>query len=125
MKFEFHKIAAVAALVFFVGAAAFAQGYTGPGAGKGTGAAAQITTAAQVKTAADNATVSLEGFVVKALGDDSFQFQDASGTVTVEIDDKIVRTMTFNDKTKVRLYGEVDANRRGNDVDVHRAEIVQ
>lgn len=61
---------------------AMAAGYTGPGA-------QPVTTVAAANDAADDTPVVLQGFVVKKLNnDDKYEFKDASGTITVEIDNE-------------------------------------
>lgn len=146
MKFEFHKIAIIAALVLFVGAAAVAQGkqaqakaqaqqapagaqqtqvpagsrgYTGPGG-------SQAVTVSQVSGLADNTYVSLEGFVTQSLRENKFTFKDDSGSIIVDVNDDVLEvTPAFNEQTKVRIYGSVDQKWQGFEIDVERLELLQ
>lgn len=140
MKFEFHKIAIIAALVLFVGAAAVAQGkqaqaqpqqtqaqaqmqgqrgYTGPGG-------SQAVTVSQVSGLADNAYVSLDGFIVQSLRENKFTFKDDSGSIIVDVNDDLLEvTPAFNEQTKVRIFGSVDQKWQGFEIDVERLELLQ
>ncbi|CAI8885871.1 MULTISPECIES: YgiW/YdeI family stress tolerance OB fold protein [unclassified Pseudomonas] len=98
--------------------AVLAAGYTGPGA-------EPITTVAAANEAADDTPVVLQGFVVKKLNnDDKYEFKDSSGTVTVEIDDEDLPAVAFNDKTRVKLTGEVEKGLLKREIDVDRVEIL-
>ncbi len=98
--------------------AALAAGYTGPGA-------QPITTVAAANEAADDTPVVLQGFVTKKLNnDDKYEFKDNTGTITVEIDDEDLPPTPFNDKTRVKLTGEVEKNLMSREVDVDLVEIL-
>ncbi|MBA1197199.1 NirD/YgiW/YdeI family stress tolerance protein [Pseudomonas plecoglossicida] len=98
--------------------AALASTYTGPGA-------QPVTTVAAANDAADDTRVVLQGFVTKKLdNDDKFEFKDNTGTIKVEIDDEDMPPAGFNDKTKVKLTGEVEKNLMSREVDVDLVEII-
>ncbi|MEG0862545.1 YgiW/YdeI family stress tolerance OB fold protein [Pseudomonas sp. NUPR-001] len=98
--------------------AALATGYTGPGA-------QPVTTVAAANDAADDTPVVLQGFVVKKLNnDDKFEFKDNTGTITVEIDKEDMPPVPFNDKTKVKLTGEVEKHLMSREVDVDLVEVI-
>ena len=99
--------------------AALAAGYTGPGA-------QPVTTVAAASEAADDTPVQLQGFVTKKINnDDKYEFKDDTGTITVEIDNEDLPATPFNDKTKVKLTGEVEKNLMSREVDVDVVEIVK
>lgn len=98
--------------------AALATGYTGPGA-------QAITTVAAAQEAVDDANVVLQGHIIKKLGDEKYEFKDSSGTITVEIDDEDMPPVAFDDKTKVKLTGEVDKSMMTREIDVDLVEVVQ
>ena len=99
--------------------AALAAGYTGPGA-------QSVTTVAAANDAADDTPVVLQGFVTKKINnDDKYEFKDNTGTITVEIDDEDLPPVAFDDKTLVKLTGEVDKGLLQREVDVDRLEITQ
>ncbi|MBD9482819.1 NirD/YgiW/YdeI family stress tolerance protein [Pseudomonas sp. PDM14] len=98
--------------------AALAAGYTGPGA-------QAITTVAAAQEAVDDANVVLQGHIIKKLGDEKYEFKDSSGTITVEIDDEDMPPVAFDDKTKVKLTGEVDKGMMKREIDVDLVEVLQ
>ncbi|MDO7912046.1 NirD/YgiW/YdeI family stress tolerance protein [Pseudomonas sp. 22-AL-CL-001] len=98
--------------------AVLAAGYTGPGA-------QSVTSVAAAKEAADDTPVVLQGFVTKKINnDDKYEFKDNTGTITVEIDDEDLPATPFNDKTKVKLTGEVEKHLVNREVDVDTVELV-
>lgn len=105
-----------AALLLLPASLALAQ-FTGPGARQ------VVTTAAAAATAADDTQVVLEGTLARQLSSDSYEFRDATGSVTVEIDaEDFPRKVDAN--TRVRLHGEVDRDLRSVEIDVKRIEIL-
>ena len=79
-------------------------GFSGPGA------PATLQRAQQINSAADNTPAVLTGHLVEQVAgsDDTFYFEDASGRVLVEIDQKVFGNQTVTPKDKVRLHGKVD-----------------
>ena len=113
---KIRYLALILAPLFSAGA--FAAGYTGPGA-------QSVTTVAAANDAADDTPVVLQGFVTKKINnDDKYEFKDASGTITVEIDDEDLPAVAFNDKTKVKLTGEVEKSLMKREIDVDLVEII-
>ena len=64
----------------------------------------------QVYQLADDTHVQIKGYVVKALGDENYQFRDATGTITVEIDDELWQGKGVSAKTLVTIQGEIDVD---------------
>lgn len=52
--------------------------------------------------------VELEGFILEKIDDDTYWFQDDTGKIKVEIDQRHLPTQTFNENNKIKLVGEVD-----------------
>lgn len=76
---------------------------------------------AQAKQLADDTDVSLVGNIVKKISHERYEFRDASGSITVEIDDDDWRGLTVNAQDRVRIDGEVEIKRRGGvEIDVDR-----
>ncbi|MCY1511182.1 Protein YgiW [compost metagenome] len=98
--------------------AVMASSYTGPGA------ASQINTVAAALEAADDATVVLQGQIVRRVKGDIYEFKDATGTMKVEIDDEDWPPMSIGEKDTVKLTGEVDRDLMGREVDVEFVERV-
>ena len=102
-------------------------GFSGPAAGGFSGPGPQeITQADQVKNASDETPCILVGNIIERVRHDKYTFQDASGTVVVEIENKIFGNNEVTPQTKVKLVGEVDKKRqRSNEVEIRYLEIVQ
>ncbi|ACL33512.1 NirD/YgiW/YdeI family stress tolerance protein [Glaesserella parasuis] len=83
-----------------------------------------VTQASQVSSMSDDQYVVLQGKLVKQLDKDNFTFRDASGEITVDIDDDAWRGLNVTPNDEIRLYGEIDKSLVGTEVDVHRVEKV-
>ena len=108
-------------LVFLSGRPVCAAGFEGPGV------AATVTRAVDVLGAQDDAPCVLEGHLVEKLPrrKHRYQFEDHSGQVVVEIDNKVFDQLTVTPKDKVRLQGHVDWNRkRPNEVEVDSISVM-
>ena len=100
---------------------ACAAGFEGPGV------AATVTRAVDVLGAQDDAPCELEGHLVEKLPrrKHRYLFEDHSGQVVVEIENKVFEHLTITPKDKVRLLGHVDWNRkRLNEVEVDSLSII-
>ncbi|EEY90864.1 putative TIGR00156 family protein [Acinetobacter lwoffii SH145] len=69
---------------------------------------AKSTTVKQALAMKDDSKVQLKGYVVKAVGDEKYQFRDSTGTITVEIDDELWQGKPISAKTPVIITGEID-----------------
>ena len=79
-----------------------------------------------MEKANDDTPSVLTGNIADQVGKDTYRFQDLSGSVIVEIDDKLFRGRSVTPHSEVGLYGEVEEERnRPNEVDVKRLEIVR
>ncbi|MDR3399715.1 MAG: NirD/YgiW/YdeI family stress tolerance protein [Pandoraea sp.] len=115
-------------------APAIAQ-YTGPSGGAATtgsvnvpSMASHVSTVEQALVAPDDAVAVIEGYIVNRLKHEQYTFRDDAGkTIEIDLDDKYLPPgRQINDKTRVRITGEVDRHRfRPNDIDVKRIEILQ
>ncbi len=74
------------------------------------GAFAQVVTVKQAHSLKNDTKVELKGHIVKAIGDEKYQFRDSTGTITVEIDDKLWQGKKVSAKTPVTIVGEVDVD---------------
>lgn len=59
---------------------------------------------------ADDSHVQIKGYVVKALGDEKYQFRDSSGSMTVDIDDELWAGQAVSATTLLTIEGEVDVD---------------
>lgn len=114
-----NKFLAVSALVLALGlsSGAFANnshkqagGFQGPGLAP--------SSVAEVLKMNDDTPVVLVGQIEKSLGDEKYLFKDASGSVTVEIDNDDWRGVTVTPQDTVVLQGEVDKDFFKTEIDV-------
>ncbi len=66
------------------------------------------TTVKQALSLKDEQKVQLRGYVVKAIGDEKYEFKDNTGSITVDIDDDLWQGKPIAANTAVTLIGEVD-----------------
>lgn len=83
------------------------------------------TTVKAALEAADDTPVVLQGTIVKRIKGDIYEFRDATGSMKVEIDDEDFPPMEINDKTRVKLTGEVDRDLVGREIDVEFVEVIK
>lgn len=55
-----------------------------------------------------DALVKVQGYIVKQINADTYEFKDKTGTIKIEIDKKRLPSNPFDDKTELILIGEVD-----------------
>lgn len=91
-----------------VGAATFASANTAVNQSALTPAV--TTSVKQALVSKDDTKVKLQGYIVKATGDEKYEFRDNTGSITVEIDDELWKGKAISPKTKVTLVGEVDVD---------------
>lgn len=82
------------------------------------GPSAALTTVDKVKSMSDDSWVMLQGNIEQRVGDDTYSFRDATGTLTVEIDKKRWNGQTITPKDRVQLEGKVDKEWSSVEVDV-------
>ena len=106
-----NKLVAVSALALMLGfaGAAHAQ-YHGATAPRGgfTGPGLAVSTVAEAAKMSDDQAVVLEGKIKQGLGDEKYLFHDASGEITIEIDDEDWRGLSVGPEDTVEISGEVD-----------------
>ncbi len=125
------KIAAITAIVALVSMPVLAAeqgGFSGPGAAHTSQTTAQkggfvgpngsVTTVENAKSLRDDTWVTLRGKIVERISDDLYKFQDASGTVNVDIDHKRWNGVTVTPKDTVEIQGEVDKDWNSVEIDV-------
>jgi uncharacterized protein (TIGR00156 family) len=99
-------------LLSLVGLTANAQqgGYKGPGA--------VAITVAEAKELRDDSPVILRGKIERFLGNEKYAFSDDSGTITIEIDNKIWSGLSVDQNDTVEITGELDRDFKGIEVEV-------
>lgn len=83
-----------------------------------------ITTVSAAQEAVVDSRVSLTGTILRQLGEERYLFQDATGTIIVEIDHEDWRNVPVNPETTVKISGEVDRDWLTTEIDVERVEVM-
>ena len=116
-----NKFITASAFVVALGlsTSALASGFTGPQqAGGFQGPGLAPSSVAEALKLNDDTPVVLVGQIEKSLGDEKYLFKDASGSVTVEIDNEDWRGVTVTPKDTIVLQGEIDRDFFKTEIDV-------
>ena len=70
-----------------------------------------------------DALVKVQGYIVKQINMDTYEFKDSTGNILVDIDKKKLPTRPFDDKSELILIGEVDNNLLG-PVEIEVKEVI-
>jgi uncharacterized protein (TIGR00156 family) len=111
MKRKMFFAGMIGIMLAFVAGTARAQGYTGPGL--------DAVTVAEAKNLRDDSPVVLQGKIERFLGDEKYLFTDSTGTITVEIDNRLWAGLSINQNDTVEISGEVDKDFRGVEIEVN------
>lgn len=86
-----------------------------------------VTTVKQVlDNGRDDQMVVLEGNLINQVRNDKYTLRDATGTIVVEIDDRIFAGQRVDSNTKVRVEGEIDTEiMKPNEVEAHRLTVIR
>lgn len=91
-------------------------GFQGPGI--------QPTTVAQALEMKDDTAVVLTGQIEKSLGKEKYLFKDATGSVTIEVDNEDWRGLNVSPKDTIIIKGDVDKEMmRDTKIDVDSVEL--
>ena len=86
------------------------------------GGSESIVTVKQVKEMRDDVPVVVQGNIVQRMGDEKYLFEDSTGSITVEIDNKDWRGQTVSPSDPVQLYGEGAAGLFKTEIDIDYVE---
>lgn len=89
-----------------------AGGFSGPGPG--------FLTVEQAKSMSDDSYVALKGSLVQQTGGEKYLFKDATGTITVEIDNDVWQGQNVGPQDVVEIHGELDKDLFSSEIDVDR-----
>ena len=116
-----NKFITASAFVVALGlsTSALSNGFTGPQqAGGFQGPGLAPSSVAEALKLNDDTPVVLVGQIEKSLGDEKYLFKDASGSVTVEIDNEDWRGVTVTPKDTIVIQGEIDKDFFKTEIDV-------
>ena len=121
-----NKFITASAFVVALGlsTSALASGFTGPQqAGGFQGPGLAPSSVAEALKLNDDTPVVLVGQIEKSLGDEKYLFKDASGTITIEIDDEDWRGVNVTPEDTIEISGEVDKDLFDIKVDVDTVKL--
>lgn len=99
--------------------------YTGPGSGSEVSSVKYILDNA-TKLDRSDAFVKIEGFIFEKINGENYWFKDDTGKIKVEIDHEDLPSEPFNEKTKIRILGEVDHDLlSGCEIEAKAVEIIK
>ena len=70
----------------------------------------------------DDVPVIVQGHIVQRMGDETYLFEDNTGSIRVEIDNDEWRGQTVTPTDTIKLYGEVDRGIFKTEIDVNYIE---
>ena len=85
-------------------------GFSGPGL--------EIISVSQARQLRDDTPVRLQGKIERFLGDEKYLFYDATGKITIEIDDDIWKGLVVDENDLIEIIGEIDKNLMKTEIDV-------
>ena len=89
-------------------------------------AAKNSVTVAQATNLADETAVNLTGTIIRHIQEDHFELKDETGSIHVEVDDKLASINQLKAGTKVKVYSKVDTHReKATDIEVYKIEILK
>ncbi|MDR0556412.1 MAG: NirD/YgiW/YdeI family stress tolerance protein [Treponema sp.] len=98
-----RNVALMISLLLAMGLSVEAQeGFTGPGLSP--------VTVEEAKNLRDDDPVVLQGKITRFLGDEKYLFSDDTGTIRVEIDNRLWRGFSVGENDLVEITGEIDKN---------------
>ena len=107
---------------FRLAVTALAQ-YSGPSDRKASATARYASVAEVLKNPVDDVMVTFEGRLVREVGKEKYLFSDGTGEIRVEIDNDVFPKGAVDDKTRVRIHGEVEKDfMQSPEIDVKRIE---
>ncbi|MCL2175596.1 MAG: NirD/YgiW/YdeI family stress tolerance protein [Treponema sp.] len=85
-------------------------GYRGPGI--------DVITIEEAKTLRDETPVMLKGKIERFLGNKKYLFTDNTGSIVIEIENRLWQTLSIDENDLVEITGEIDRNFRRIEVEV-------
>lgn len=86
---------------------------------------AAITSVEKVLKMPDDSFVTIEGNIVKQVGNEKYLVQSGKSCIVVEIDDELLMNITVTPKNRVRISGEVDRDFKSIELEASKIEIIK
>lgn len=84
-----------------------------------------ITTIDKFLKMPDESFVTIEGNIIKQIGNEKYLVQSGKSTIIVEIDDELLMNITVTPQNKVRISGEVDKDFKSIELEASKIEIIK
>ena len=84
-----------------------------------------ITTIDKVLKMPDESFVTIEGNIIKQIGNEKYLVQSGKSTIIVEIDDELLMNITVTPQNKVRISGEVDKDFKSIELEASKIKIIK
>ena len=84
-----------------------------------------ITTIDKVLKMPDESFVTIEGNIIKQIGNEKYLVQSGKSTIIVEIDDELLMNITVTPQNKIRISGEVDKDFKSIELEASKIEIIK
>lgn len=84
-----------------------------------------VTSIEKVLKMPDESFVTIEGNIVKQIGNEKYLVQSGKSTIVVEIDDELLMNITVTPKNRVRISGEVDKDFKSVELEASKIEIIK
>ena len=97
-------------IIAIMGAVASFGAYAVPSAMANNNTMTEVVTVEQVRGMSDNSPVIIQGYILRKNGENSYVFQDTTGTINLEIDEEDWGGLTVSPNDFVEIWGEVDRN---------------
>ncbi len=114
------KTLSILAIISIMTATTACAAYKGPSAREHAN-----NTVREALNAKDDQEMALEGFIVNHLRKDKYTFRDKTGSIVIEIDKEDLYNIDIDDKTRVRIIGEVDKDFSETTFDVDFIRIIK
>ena len=85
----------------------------------------KTTPVASVLKMKDDSFVSIQGKIIKQIGDEKYLFTDGKTQIVVEIDDELLLNITVTPQNTILLTGEVDKDFKSVKVDASSIKIIK
>lgn len=85
----------------------------------------KLLTVAEAVELPEDTQVKLVGFIVKALGDEAYEFKDDTGTLVVEIDDDDWHGLEVEPADKVEVSGDIEREWKETGLDVDEIRLAE
>ncbi|WP_368879600.1 YgiW/YdeI family stress tolerance OB fold protein [Proteus terrae] len=83
-----------------------------------------VTSVSNVDNRPNDSTIIIEGFIVRNITHNVYEFKDDSGSIRVKIDNDKWNGLNISSDTKIRIEGRVDNHLVQNEINVDKISLV-